>query len=119
MGIYFTVYDNEIKAKRQYKIFATLINTCLGLQIVVAAALTALGASNGSHNAVTALGAINTVIAGFFTYLKGSGLPNRLKYFQPKWGKVREYIEQRERDFSCEHNDISVHDGVDTIRRMY
>ncbi|KAF2095916.1 hypothetical protein NA57DRAFT_43740, partial [Rhizodiscina lignyota] len=119
MGIYATVYDLEIKSKRQYKLFSALISGCLGLQIIVAGALTALGASNGSHSAVTVLGAINIVIAGFLTYLKGSGLPNRLKYFQHEWGKVREYIEQRERDFSCSHTDISVHEEVNIIRRMY
>lgn len=119
LGIYSTVYDHEVKAKRQYKLFATLINACLGLQIIVAAALTALGAANGSHSAVTVFGAINTVIAGFLTYLKGSGLPNRMKYYQHEWAKVREYIEQRERDLSYTNNYIDVHEEVNIIRRMY
>ena len=87
-GIYATVVDKEIKSKKSYKYFSLLINSCLGLQILVAAALTALGASNGSHATVTVFGAINTAIAGFLTYLNGSGLPNRLKYFQHEWGKV-------------------------------
>ena len=77
--------DNEIKQKKQYKLFSRLINSCLGLQIVVAAALTALGAANGSRSAVTVFGAVITVIAGFLTYLKGSGLPGRLQYFQHEW----------------------------------
>lgn len=113
------MYDREVKAKRQYKVFSTLISTCLGLQIIVAAALTALGAANGSHSAVTVFGAINTVIAGFLTYLKGSGLPNRMKYYQHEWAKVREYIEQRERDLSYTHDYIDVHEEVNIIRRMY
>ncbi len=74
--------DNEIKQKNTYKMFSRLINGCLGLQIIVAAALTALGAADGSRKAVTVFGATNTVIAGFLTYLKGSGLPGRLQYFQ-------------------------------------
>lgn len=52
MGIYTTVCDREIKCKRNYKFASRLINTCLGLQIVVAAALTALGAANGNRKAV-------------------------------------------------------------------
>jgi hypothetical protein len=63
-------------------------------------------------------GAINTVIAGFLTYLKGSGLPNRLKYFQHEWAKVREYIEQRERDLSI-GDDIDVMQEVVTVRQMF
>jgi hypothetical protein len=42
---------------------------------------------------------MNTVSAGFLTYLKGSGLPNRFKYYQDEFSKLRQHIEQRERDF--------------------
>lgn len=65
------------KMRRKYENFTVLINVALVLQLIVAAALTALGASNSNHRAVTAFGGVNTVIAGFLTYLKGSGLPNR------------------------------------------
>ena len=82
VGIYATVVDNEIKQKKQYMFFSRGINAILGLQIIVAATLTALGAGNGNHAAVTVFGGINTVIAGLLTYLKGSGLPGRLQYFQ-------------------------------------
>jgi hypothetical protein len=82
VGIYATVVDNEVKQKNQYKLYSRGINACLGLQIVVAATLTALGAGNGSRAAVTVFGGINTVIAGILTYLKGSGLPGRIQYFQ-------------------------------------
>lgn len=81
-GIYATVVDNEIRQKKQYVLFSRGINACLGVQIVVAATLTALGAGNGGRAAVTVFGGINTVIAGLLTYLKGSGLPGRLQYFQ-------------------------------------
>lgn len=100
LGIYARVVHNEEVAKRGYKRFSVLINGCLGLQIIVAAALTAMGAGGAGRGAVTAFGAINTVIAGILTFLKGSGLPSRFKYYQTEWKKVREFIEQRERDFS-------------------
>lgn len=79
LGIYARVVHNEQDSKIGYKYFSWLINGCLGLQIVVAAALTAMGAAGASRSAVTVFGAINTVIAGVLTFLKGSGLPNRLK----------------------------------------
>jgi hypothetical protein len=119
LGIYARVVHNEQDAKRGYKRFSWLINGCLGLQIVVAAALTAMGAAGASHSAVTVFGAINTVIAGLLTFLKGSGLPNRLKYYQAEWKRVREFIEQRERDFSRPSCDLDVYGVVAMIEKMY
>ena len=119
VGIYQRVIRNENTSKKGFKIFSYLINGCLILQIVIAASLTAMGAANSNHNAVTAFGAINTIIAGVLTFLKGSGLPNRLKYYQQEWKRVRELIEQRERDFlrpGCELDVLAVVDGVE---RMY
>jgi hypothetical protein len=119
LGIYSRVVHNEQDAKRGYKRFSWLINSCLGLQIIVAAALTAMGAAGASHSAVTVFGAINTVIAGLLTFLKGSGLPNRLKYYQAEWKRIREFIEQRERDFSRPGCDLDVYAVVDIVEKMY
>jgi hypothetical protein len=109
----------EAQAKRGYKFATIFINGCLGLQIIVAAALTAMGAANSSHQGITAFGAINTVIAGILTYLKGSGLPNRIHYYEIQWKKVREYIEQRERDFSRQDCTLDVNEVVTKIEAMY
>lgn len=109
----------ETKAHRSHQTFAWLINASLGLQLIVAAALTALGAGNGPHKAVTAFGALNTVIAGFLAFLKGSGLPNRLQYYESEWTKIREYIEQRERDFCREGCNLDLEAEVHMIERMY
>ena len=119
LGIYNRTVRAEQTSGLQFRVFSILINGCLGAQIVVAAALTALGAGNGPHGAVTAFGAINTVIAGFLTYLKGSGLPNRLKYYENEWTKVREYIEQRERDFGREACTLDLEEEIRTVERMY
>lgn len=100
IGIYKRVVKKEAKAKRNFKIFNKVIIACYFLQIVIAASLTAMGAANANNKAITAFGAINTIIAGFLTYLKGSGYPARLEYFSNRWGKLREYIEQREREIS-------------------
>jgi hypothetical protein len=118
-GIYQHVIDEEKAARKKYLIFSRLINGCLGLQIIVAAALTALGAGNGPHAVVTIFGAINTVIAGFLTYLKGSGLPNQPKSFQNEWSKLREFIEQRERDFGRQDCKLLVDEQVTIVEEMY
>jgi hypothetical protein len=119
LGIYARVVHNEQDAKVGYKYFSWLINGCLGLQIVVAATLTALGAAGGSRGAVTVFGAVNTVFAGILTFLKGSGLPNRLKYYQSEWKRVREFIEQRERDFGRPNCDLDVYGVAAVVESMY
>ena len=92
---------------------------CLLSQVIFASALTALGAGNGSHTQITALGAVNTVIAAILTFTKGSGLPNRLRQYQQILRKVREYIEQRERDFAQSDCKLNIDTEIRTIRRMY
>ncbi|KAI0869382.1 hypothetical protein GGS24DRAFT_478897 [Hypoxylon argillaceum] len=119
IGLYARVVHSEQKAKDSFKVFSVVINGCYFLQIVIAAALTALGAARASSGAVTAFGALNTVIAGFLTFLKGSGLPGRLKYYGNEWKKIREFIEQRERDFMRSGHDLDVYDVIETIEKMY
>lgn len=119
VGIYTKVAQHEKQAGREYRFFRLLINTCLGLQLIVAAALTALGAGNGPRALVTAFGAINTVIAGVLTYIKGSGLPNRKRYYLNEWGQVRQYIEQRERDFCLEGCELDVEEEIVKVEGMY
>ncbi|KAI2615678.1 hypothetical protein GGR54DRAFT_632081 [Hypoxylon sp. NC1633] len=119
IGIYSRVIHSEQKSKDSFKVFSILINGCYFLQIVVAASLTAMGAAGVSHGAVTAFGAINTIIAGLLTFLKGSGLPGRLKYYGNEWKKIREFIEQRERDFSRAGCTLDVFEVVATIDKMY
>jgi SMODS and SLOG-associating 2TM effector domain len=119
LGIYARVVSAEARAAREYKIFSLLINVCLGIQIIVAASLTALGAANGPHGVVTVFGAVNTIMAGILTYLKGSGLPDKQKRLAHEWTRIREYIEQREREFCLEGCLLDVQDVIDEIERMY
>jgi hypothetical protein len=119
VGIYTRVVQAEKKAAARYRTFNLLINTCLSIQIVVAAALTAIGAAQGPHGLVTAFGAINTIMAGILTYLRGSGLPGREKNAEKAWSQVREYIEQREREFCLESCELNVEDEIMTVERMY
>ncbi|RAL07266.1 uncharacterized protein BO97DRAFT_356910 [Aspergillus homomorphus CBS 101889] len=119
IGIYTRVVRAEHSAAARYRFFSVLINVCLGIQIVVAAALTALGAASGPHSAVTAFGAINTIMAGVLTYLKGSGLPDRLKHYQNEWRNIREYIEQRERELCLSGCELDIQEEIHIIEHMY
>jgi hypothetical protein len=119
IGIYTRVVQAEQKSAFRYRAFSILINTCLSIQIVVAAALTAIGAAQGPHGVITAFGAINTIMAGILTYLRGSGLPDREKNVEKSWGQIREYIEQREREFCLEDCPLSVENEIFTVERMY
>lgn len=118
-GIYASVVEAETTAKKDYTAYARLINGCLAFQLVVAAALTALGAANGPHGAVTLFGAINTVIAGILTYLKASGLPHRKKDIEQQWRAVREHIEQLEREYLLQRCPNIVEEDVRGIVEMY
>ena len=119
IGIYNRVAAEEREAKLQYMFSAFVINTCLLAQVVFASALTALGAGNGSHTQITILGAANTVIAAILTFTKGQGLPNRLRQYQCSLRKIREHIEQKERDFAESDCGLEVNLEMQRIIKMY
>lgn len=119
VGIYARVVQAEQVAAKRYRFFSILINTCLAIQIVAAAAITALGAASGPHSAVTTFGALNTIMAGVLTYLNGSGLPDRLKHYQNEWRNIREYIEQRERELCLAGCPLDVEEEIQIVERMY
>ncbi|KAI4178998.1 MAG: hypothetical protein LQ346_007298 [Caloplaca aetnensis] len=128
LGIYARIVAEERSARFQFYFAASVINTCYFGQIVVAAALTALGASGASNIAITVLGATNTVIAGILTYLKGQGLPNRLRMYWNGLRKCREFIEDKERECAAEGWGDGIEEGsegmdvereIDTIVKMY
>lgn len=118
-GTYKRLVDAEMKARLQYYASASLINICLLGQIVIAATLTALGAANASHIAITVLGSVNTVIAGGMTYLKGQGLPDRLVQYANGLRRVREYLEERERQFTRPDCKLDVDKEAQIVLQMY
>ena len=119
VGIYSRVVSEEKKTQVQYYFMASVIEASFLSQIVVAATLTALGAADASYIAITVLGSVNTVIAGIQTYLKGQGLPNRLRQYEFGLRKLREYIEDRERDFSHADCTLNVDHEIADIAAMY
>lgn len=118
-GTYKRLVDAEVKARLQYYFSSSIINVCLLAQIAIAAAVTALGAANASHSAIMILGLSNTVIAAGMTYLKGQGLPERLIQYANGLRKVREYLEERERQFMRSDCKLDVDQEAGIIIRMY
>lgn len=118
-GTYKRLVDAELKARIEYYFSASIINTGLVIQLVFAATLTALGASKKSFMAVTMLGSVNTVIAGGMAYLKGQGLPERLVQYANDLRKVREHLEERERQFMRPDCPLDVDQEARIILRMY
>jgi SMODS and SLOG-associating 2TM effector domain len=81
---------------RTYAFTAALSNTLLLSQVVLGAALTALGASESSHVLITLFGAANTIIAGVVAYLKSRGQPMRARMFRDDLDRVVDEIENSE-----------------------
>ncbi|KAJ6784519.1 hypothetical protein PWT90_09055 [Aphanocladium album] len=119
MGVYPRVVRAEQKAAQRFKVYNIIVNVCLGSQMVVGAALTALGASGSSRQSVTAFGALNTMTAGLLTYLKGSDMPQKLKIVQQSFKAVREYAEQREREFCLANCTLDPVAEAGVVAEMY
>lgn len=83
-------------AKWSHAFMASFSNTLLLSQVVLGAALTALGASESSHILITIFGAMNTIIAGLVAYLKSRGQPMRTRMFRDDMAKVVDEIEDSE-----------------------
>ena len=79
-----------------YQVTACLSNTLLLSQVVLGAALTALGAAESSHILITIFGAANTIIAGVVAYLKSRGQPMRARMFRDDLERVVDEIENSE-----------------------
>ncbi len=119
IGIYSRVISEEYRISWQYWLMNGIIEGTFLTQIAVGAALTALGAADSSHIAITILGSLNTVIAGTQTYLKGQGLPNRLKQYEYGLRKLREHIEDLERHFSHDECKLNVDHEIAEVAAMY
>ena len=119
IGIYARVIAEERKTSWQYWFVNGFIEACFLGQIAIGASLTALGAADASHVAITALGSANTVIAGLQTYLKGQGLPNRLRQYEFGLRKLREHIEDLERHFTHEDCKLNVDHEIAEVAAMY
>lgn len=89
------IYKRDAQ-NRTYMLTAGLSNTLLLSQVVLGAALTALGGFGASHILITVFGALNTIIAGVVAYLKSRGQPMRAHMFRDDLDRVVDEIENSE-----------------------
>ena len=99
-GLYRSIVDQKAKAAVGYYFSSTVINSSLGIQIVIAATITALAAFGTYRIPVVVLGALNTVLAAILTYMKGQGLPTRCLQYRNDLRRVKEYADAKEREFA-------------------
>lgn len=122
-GIYAEIVSGCKWRNIEYYFYSGLISSCILLQIVIAATLTALGASSSSHTIITIFGAINTALAGIVAMMKGQGLPDRVRKDREELRKVRDYIEEMEKSLKAGLNlqapNTAVEKGVVTAIQMY
>jgi len=97
-----------------YYATASLSNTLLLSQVVLGAALTALGASESSHILITVFGALNTIIAGVVAYLKSRGQPMRARMYRDDLERVVDEIENSETMWLGISRGIHGYDEIDT-----
>ncbi len=89
--------SRQLSAQRlTYYGTASLSNAMLLGQVMIGAALTALGASQSSHILITVFGAMNTIIAGLVAYLKSRGQPMRARMYRDDLERVVDEIENSE-----------------------
>jgi SMODS and SLOG-associating 2TM effector domain len=110
----------QSKTRAEYYTTASLINFALFAQIIIAAAVTATSAASGPKTAITLLGAFNTVLAGSLTWVKGQGLPDRLLKYANELRRVREHIEDLERQYEARPDfQLDVEEEANKIYTMY
>ncbi|KAF2227789.1 hypothetical protein BDZ85DRAFT_315315 [Elsinoe ampelina] len=92
-----TLYQRALSRRRSqnriYLFTASLSNTLLLSQVVLGAALTALGAAAANHILITVFGAVNTIIAGLVAYLKSRGQPMRARMYREDLERLVDEIE--------------------------
>lgn len=119
-GIYERLVSSQRKCTVEYYTTASLINFALFAQIIIAAAVTAVSASSGPGVAITVLGTLNTILAGSLTWVKGQGLPDRLLSYANELRRVREHIEDLERQYEETPNfRLDVDEEAKKIYTMY
>ncbi|OAP58876.1 hypothetical protein AYL99_06173 [Fonsecaea erecta] len=102
------------KQRFTYYMTASLSNTMLLSQVVLGAALTALGASESSHILITIFGAMNTIIAGLVAYLKSRGQPMRARMYRDDLERVVDEIENSEIMWLGITTGVNGYDDIDT-----
>ncbi|KAI1196775.1 hypothetical protein F5X97DRAFT_344333 [Nemania serpens] len=97
IGIYRVVVDTQTRMLIQHALLQAFLYVVYFAQIIIGAALTALGATASRYETViTVLGAFNTVLAGVLALIKGSGQPQKLGKDRIGYRRLQDWIEETE-----------------------
>ncbi|KAI2616126.1 hypothetical protein GGS26DRAFT_578948 [Hypomontagnella submonticulosa] len=97
VGIYKSVIQAQQTKAIQHALLTAFLYLCYFAQIVIGAALTAVGPTSGRYETlITVLGAVNTVLAGILALIKGSGQPGRLEKDRIGFRRLQDWIEETE-----------------------
>lgn len=97
VGIYRAVITAKRNKMWQFRAMWSVVLVCHFAQIIIGAALTALGPLASDHGVViTILGALNTVIAGVLALVSGQGVPDRIQKDEIGYRKIQDWIEETE-----------------------
>ncbi|KAH8165037.1 hypothetical protein CIB48_g3208 [Xylaria polymorpha] len=97
IGIYRTVIETQTRMMIQHALLQAFLYLVYFAQIIIGAALTALGATAAQNEmVVTILGAFNTVLAGVLAVVKGSGQPQKLGKDRIGYRRLQDWIEETE-----------------------
>ncbi|KAI1183877.1 hypothetical protein F5B17DRAFT_447818 [Nemania serpens] len=97
IGIYRVVVDAQARMVVQHAVLQAFLYVVYFAQIIIGAALTALGATAARYaTVITVLGAFNTVLAGVLALVKGSGQPQKLCKDRIGYRRLQDWIEETE-----------------------
>ncbi|KAI0505478.1 hypothetical protein F5B22DRAFT_525756 [Xylaria bambusicola] len=97
IGIYRSVIETQTRMLIQHALLTAFLYLVYFAQIIIGAALTALGSSAARfETTITILGAFNTVLAGVLALIKGSGQPQKLGKDRVGYRRLQDWIEETE-----------------------
>ncbi|KAI3331438.1 hypothetical protein HD806DRAFT_160401 [Xylariaceae sp. AK1471] len=97
VGIYRNVIETQSRLAMQHALLSAFLYIVYFAQIIIGAALTAIGAAAARFETViTVLGALNTVLAGVLALIKGSGQPQKLGKDRIGYRRLQDWIEETE-----------------------
>ncbi|KAK8013852.1 C6 transcription factor [Apiospora arundinis] len=95
IGIYRSVLREAAHKHTLYTVTTVLLYLCYFAQVVIGAALTALGSVAAQYSTtITVLGALNTALAGVLALIRSSGQPQKLGKDQVGFRKLQDWIEE-------------------------
>jgi hypothetical protein len=110
-SIYCTILREERTTNQIYLAYDWAVYGAMFSQLVISAVLIILGALGGAgkfHITVAILGAVNGVVTGVLSLIKGQGYPVRLVEYMNNLRKVRENIEFMERELVCHARTVTL-----------